>query len=483
MQAKATKPDLSLEGFLASSAPLEVQLQRAKHKGTAPVAGQSFEVGWAGGLLKGVREKQEQAAVTSRHQKRHTIGTLDALRAQELVVNDGTGSWGTIKEEDTEEEPKPKGILGFLSKLGKRPSQGDNSEILKAIAIDKYIKNQTLRDQLENGDTVLVKGSWLVRRWKMGKSDGLFGLPRRQELQERHPDSLWKVDELFDLKAKGIVNIVAVSHCWLGSQHPDPQGTQLDTLCTVVDLMLRSTPLEDLALFIDYCSLYQLPRTPQQEAGFTRAFPHTHLWYLHQGTRVWMLTKVNPKAERSESFDQRGWPNLERGLADMVTKNNFLLDLGKLDDSCTNWQKLTTVCKYTRSVPRLPHEFNEELERAVFAVEEDRPFCMMKYDEGFLEAIAAAEELSFSDLGWGDDEARALANMLPHCGRLTKLALHGNKLTEKGVKILIGVLSKCPLLDQLWLTANTVSKAKKEVREEVIEAWVKTGRLRERLRM
>merc|ERR1711920_799687 len=159
--------------------------------------------------------------------------------------------------------------------------------------------------------------------------------------------------------------------------------------------------------------------------------------------------------ERNEPYEMRGWPQLERALADMVTKQNFLLDLGKLDETCTNWQTLSTVCKHVRQVPMLPGEFNEEVERAVFANEEDRNFVMTKYDEGFLEAICAAEELSFSDIGWTDEDAKQLAIVLPECGRLKKLALLGNN--EE--------------LQQLWLTGNAVGRDKKEVREKVLDAW------------
>jgi hypothetical protein len=444
-----SEPVLTLTEFLASSVPLEVQVKRAKHRSSksAPPDGP-----W-GKLLRG-------------------------------------SSSFVVQRTKPEEPEAARSFLGSFLTCFAQPSQqsqpslqDQGSNIMEDIGKDKYISYQTLREALEKRDTVLIKGSWLVERWRFGKSGrGAFGLPRRQELQEKFPSAIWGVEELHHLLGKGKVNIVAVSHCWLSSQHPDPQGVNLEVLCRAIDLMLRGTPLHDLAIFIDYCSLYQLPRTVEQDAAFTRANAHSHLWFLHQATRVWMLTRIPASAERGEAYGQRGWPVLERALGDMVTRENFMLDLGKLDESCTTWKRALVACKHQQRPPRLPSAFTEELRRSVFAVEADRTFAMHKYEEGFLEAIAAAKELSFSDLGWGDAEASQLAEILPHCEQLEKLALHGNRITDKGAESLIGSLHKCEV-QELWLTQTTASKATKEVREKLRESWVNAGRCRDKFRL
>lgn len=254
----------------------------------------------------------------------------------------------------------------------------------------------------------------------------------------------------------------------------------MDALCSVIELMLKSTPLQDLALFIDYCSLYQEPRTPEQEAAFTRASAESHLWFLHQGTRVWMLTKVPSDAECCEAYERRGGPILERALGDMATKASFMLDLGKLDATCTNWPRILTVCQHQRRPPLSPQAFAKAMQRSAFPTEESRAFAVHKYQEGFLEAIAAAKELHFSNLGWGNKEAQELAKILPHCGRLTKLALRGNKIGEEGVRALLKVLPHCKSLKELWVIQNPVGKVK-QIREQLRGEWGKAGRCHDQL--
>merc|ERR1711879_406506 len=112
--------------------------------------------------------------------------------------------------------------------------------------------------------------------------------------------------------------------------------------------MLKSTPLEDVAVYIDYCSLYQSPRTTAQDASFTRAMAHTHLWFIHRGTRVWSLAQASDRCAQAM---------LERALGDMLHLSTWMLDLDKLDDDCTEWLHVLSVCKHQRQPPAAPSAF------------------------------------------------------------------------------------------------------------------------------
>jgi hypothetical protein len=64
---------------------------------------------------------------------------------------------------------------------------------------------------------------------------------------------------------------IALSHRWLGSpEHPDPERLQHRELLKLCDdLGLQDTQ----AFLIDYCSLPQSPRTPEEQAWFLENLP------------------------------------------------------------------------------------------------------------------------------------------------------------------------------------------------------------------
>lgn len=348
-------------------------------------------------------------------------------------------------------------------------------QLLEGINLDKYVRTSTLYDLLKNRDTVLIKGSWLVERWRKGQAaNDMPTLMRRQEIEERHPGAVWGVDDLFRCQAKGTVSIIAVSHGGLCSQHPNLEGDMLDALCHAMELMLKSTPVHNLAVFVSFCSLFQLPRTPSQEAAHSRAMANTHLWYIHEGTRVWNVSKTE---------DVCGWTALELALGDLLHRSNFMLDIRKVDETCTTWQRVLAVCKHHRRSPLAPNALAEVLRQRVFASPEERTVAAHKYEEAFFEAIAAAKVLNFNNLAWGDREAQQVALILPQCLQLEKVALQSNNITEDGVRALISAIPKCRVLQELWLTQNSVRKADKGVRESLLNAWIATGRRRDNLHM
>jgi len=345
------------------------------------------------------------------------------------------------------------------------------AETIKAVSTDKYISYQTIRDILLGGDTILVKGSWLIKRCSNG---GL--MPPRQELEARFPSAIWKVDELLELAEVGAVGIISVSYCWCSQEHPDPKSEQMQTLCRVLKCLFESTPFEDAALFIDWCSLYQRPRSPEQDASFARAMHDVHIWYLHQGIRTWMLTRACDGAELCTPYHQRGWPSYELAVSEMVKQNNFLLDLGLLDDTCGSWDRIVGTCRLRRRPPVVPEAFEDSLQHKTFTYRHaDCPLVAQKYAQAFLEAIAAAEELAFNEVGWGNNEVRELSKILAQCCRLRKLVLYGNQIDEEGAGVLLDALLDVEVVEELWLNGNPLSK-NKATKQKLLAVWVKGGR-------
>ena len=172
----------------------------------------------------------------------------------------------------------------------------------------KYIDTESLRAALVSGDTILLSGSWLLGHMRP--------LPKRQEL----PDgSWWEAAALLGkprappecpVQLNSLdVPFVALSYCWATPGHPDPTGEQAQHVRTATSLMLKNM-CEDIALFLDWCSLYQGPtRTDTEQESFKRALKDVNLWYAHCLTYVWLLTMV-PKGVKP--YKKRGWPRFEK---------------------------------------------------------------------------------------------------------------------------------------------------------------------------
>jgi len=336
---------------------------------------------------------------------------------------------------------------------------------------DKYISNAAIHEALQNGDVSLIKGSWIVKRCA---NAGV--LPCRQDIETRFPSAFWKPCELQELVQSGSVMLVAISHCWLSLDHPDPEGIHLKTLSFALQKLFEGTPLEDAAVFIDWCSLYQRPREEEQQNAFSRALSKIHLWFAHQGVRVWLLPQVPEDSELTLPYEKRGWLTLERCLSDLAPKKNHVLDLGMLDDSCTDWVQITEVCRPKRRPIVDPETFAEELRTKVFSGNPaDADFVARKYAKAFKEIIEQAETLTYNEFGWGDAEARQLTTVLPWCKKLRKLALPGNNIGEDGACSLVDGASTCEALEELWLTQNPVSKLK-AVKVTLRNDWIASGR-------
>eukprot|EP00927_Polykrikos_kofoidii_P082779 TRINITY_DN8321_c0_g1_i1.p1 TRINITY_DN8321_c0_g1~~TRINITY_DN8321_c0_g1_i1.p1 ORF type:complete len:708 (+),score=90.36 TRINITY_DN8321_c0_g1_i1:104-2125(+) len=359
----------------------------------------------------------------------------------------------------------------------------------KYPAEDKYTANQTMWTALENDYTVLIKGSWLRRR---ASSSNIQPLPRRQDLVEQFPSAVWKAAELKELMTSGSVVVIAVSHCWLTKEHPDPKASQLRVLGHALGQMLDASCIDDLAVFYDWCSLYQRPRCDFEEAMYRFSREHVPIWFAHTGTRVWMLTQQNEMAVDLEDEDDdqaevslpvpyagRGWTNFERSLADMATRSRFLIDIGKMTSEellASDWEVINSACRSSRRPPVTPEAFRWfSISKEFSEGEIDREFVSQKYAAVFFDLVVAARELSYHDLDWTDLDVEQLAAVLPLCLRLRTLVLHGNSISAVGGAALLNVLPRCPSLKEIWLTGNPVCKDK-EGKDCLRAAWALAGR-------
>eukprot|EP00929_Paragymnodinium_shiwhaense_P069670 TRINITY_DN3513_c1_g1_i1.p1 TRINITY_DN3513_c1_g1~~TRINITY_DN3513_c1_g1_i1.p1 ORF type:complete len:737 (-),score=166.51 TRINITY_DN3513_c1_g1_i1:459-2669(-) len=209
-----------------------------------------------------------------------------------------------------------------------------------------YTSADSIWSLLAAGHVTLVKGSWLLSMFgSEADSPKSVQLPRRQELPAEAVWDLGDLQEVADALAERMPSlqclpIVVVSYCWLKKEHPDPENEQMQLLCSNLELLherFSSVDRFDSAVFIDYCSLYQLPRSPSEEDAFLKCLSTINIWYAHQQTIKWLFTA--PTSYTSvwcREYSQRGWPTFERCIASMITRAENVLDLGNKTEDCEN---------------------------------------------------------------------------------------------------------------------------------------------------
>mmetsp|Transcript_33760 Transcript_33760/g.73471 ORF Transcript_33760/g.73471 Transcript_33760/m.73471 type:complete len:413 (+) Transcript_33760:116-1354(+) len=304
----------------------------------------------------------------------------------------------------------------------------------------RYTDWDSVEVALAKHDAILLKGKWLME-W----SEKHEPLPRRQSLPE---GSTWAPQELMPLLRAGSVEPVAISYCWLTPEHPDPKGEQASLIALAVKVRLqaeRDEAVDDLAIFFDWCSLYQKERTPAQGESFDRALKDVNLWYAHQLVSVWMLTEIPEGWTGVKCYTERGWPSFEYGVSTMITPSWRVIDISLLRSPPESWthDSRNTIqwqsdvsgyhdgsggkCKARRPAPLMPQQFADLLATKTFTNNADHSFVAKKYKTTFDEVISCAQSLDFAGLGWGDMEFVQLSECLCLCSQCRSLNLSSNK--------------------------------------------------------
>ena len=221
----------------------------------------------------------------------------------------------------------------------------------------RYTKPSSIWEALATGHVRLLRMSWLIAHSKAGRV-----LARRQALPE---EAFISVDELKRIFGEGnrdgVLPIVVISFCWLTPADPDPEGKQLATIAAALERERAHYTtangsfkgFDDMGVFWDWASLYQKDpalwapccggptfvapeartaeqaaaaaayessRTASEKEGFDFALDKTmDLWYAHQGTTVYMLTKLPEGSTREVGYSASGWTTYERCSAEQST--------------------------------------------------------------------------------------------------------------------------------------------------------------------
>ncbi|EOD05047.1 hypothetical protein EMIHUDRAFT_250346 [Emiliania huxleyi CCMP1516] len=288
------------------------------------------------------------------------------------------------------------------------------------------------------------------------------------------------------------LSILALSYPWLTPEHPDPDGANLCRVAKALEALINDEDEEILrfGVFWDYLSLHQHPdpangimRTEAENALFKKGLGYLGTLYSHQHTTVLRLTSF-PEGHRKEDqreganvaeYFDRGWCFTENALSSLSKGSGKSLDLGKMTGGAIehgSWGILeggTRLALVTECVtgggrrpPLLPSRFAAELETKSFTNgKDDKPLVKGLYEGAFKEQFGNATELRYMRLGWGEEEAAQVAEVIASGATplLEELDLAGNQIGDDGLKALAAALGRegsAPRLQELDLTSNQI---------------------------
>ena len=358
-----------------------------------------------------------------------------------------------------------------------------------------YFELEGLLAAVESGALAPLKGRWLVKLQARGGR-----LSRRQDLP---PEAHWTAAELRAAATRlgddyGLL-FVALSYRWLTKEHPDPDGFHLAIVAAVARLylgdagnfkdysplveafakangyrslwdageeFLKQGGVTDFALFWDFGSLFQAPRTEEQQRLFGGGLRASNVWYGHMKSVCWMQSQL-PAGFAGAAYEVSGWCFVEAAMSAAVKVGLLRLDLGRRteramelcygSDSVPQGMRLDVTCAGSRLPPPLPDQVQQLLEtEKVFTNAADVTTVASLYRSFFETVASSLALLDFGQLGWGDAEAESLAAALPFFPRLATLDLSRNRLGEQGAKALAAALAVSASLTECNVRGNTL---------------------------
>ena len=153
-------------------------------------------------------------------------------------------------------------------------------------------------DVLMCGAIRLLRVKWLLMQ------PANFKMPNRQALEEIErsgvsPSPLLSCEEAAALVERGDRSIGALTYGWLSPGDPDPDGSRMRVLRRALKGML----IRIEALFWDFGSLYQNPRSPEQEEAFVIALKGGAMNQLYASILATTVLQIEEIPIRPAAFD------------------------------------------------------------------------------------------------------------------------------------------------------------------------------------
>jgi len=295
----------------------------------------------------------------------------------------------------------------------------------------EYYGGFEFEQTITTGAVALVDARWL---YEHSKSGGV--IPRRQDVPSQAFVSI------SELKKMGCPNrglpIIVISHTWLQPDHPDPKGANLKVIAAALKAFIDGNPdhpRQRFGVMMDYISLHQHPRTPDEAALFKLALTSLGTFYAHNFTTVFKVTGFPkeyprgydvPEGANIAQYIGRGWCFTESSWAAMNKDFDFCLDLGRVTKRHKFREDLVEEATAAggREPPMLPQEFRAALvEKRFTNGKDDRPLVAQLYEDAFRERFVNTRELNYQLLRWGNRRVEQLARVLAHAGAPNVLLL------------------------------------------------------------
>ena len=176
---------------------------------------------------------------------------------------------------------------------------------------------------------------------------------------------------------------------------------------------------------------YEMSRTPAEKQSFGRALHETmDLWYAHQGTAIYMLTKLPEGSVRKNGYDDSGWTSYERCSAEQIKKVflykaewKLVLDLGTSDES--------DEAGKARQWPYSPDDFDALIDGKTFTNGADKETVKTLFRKMSTGQLGCVELLDFTGITKPTvEDAKRLGRCLNLCQNLKKLELTRNEFRK-----------------------------------------------------
>jgi hypothetical protein len=382
--------------------------------------------------------------------------------------------------------------------LGGPPTAQSQTSVASAAADapNPYFDVETLLASVESGAIAALKGTWLVGLHKRGGR-----LSRRQDLPRK---AFWSAGELrrvaLALGDDFGVLFVALSYRWLTKKHPDPDGFHLGIVASVAELYLNprgwkdrfgddhysqlaaafrkhGLGLPEFALFWDYASLHQPPRTDAEAKLFPKGLQNSNVWYGHARTVVWMQSELPEgfaarmrasEPPLAETYEDSGWCYVEAAISAAIKPGFLRLDLAKRTEramACAYgpgkpWEEaddmLARVSARRRPPPPSPETVRRLLQTEKRFTNSSDVSKVADLYATFFGKVINVSELKFEGLEWGDADVVELCEVLPRFAALRTLDLSHNKIGPEGASALGEALKVNAVLTCLRLEYNKI---------------------------
>mmetsp|Transcript_160030 Transcript_160030/g.513449 ORF Transcript_160030/g.513449 Transcript_160030/m.513449 type:complete len:360 (-) Transcript_160030:257-1336(-) len=174
---------------------------------------------------------------------------------------------------------------------------------------------EDLLDFIKEADVKFLRREYFTHVNDMRLKDPSNCPEARLQMRQKIDPKWFATNE--ELRQSGMKHLYVISHCWESREHPDPLALQ------VAQLVAGRHRVPTGFCFIDFCCLYQQPRTLQQQVVFDKALSNMAVLYAHACTKVFRI-EASPTEDRSVTTSIRVYDD-EHKFADF--KNVKISDL------------------------------------------------------------------------------------------------------------------------------------------------------------